>query len=102
MTSHQSFKNLHTWLSDLRSWGEEDLLILVVGNKADIDTTTTGGTGGEKREVSREEVEKFVKDEGLAGYVECSAKNGDGVEEVSFLPLDSFEKVREEGRKRAD
>ncbi|GAA5847512.1 hypothetical protein JCM5353_007565, partial [Sporobolomyces roseus] len=33
LTSHQSFKNLKTWLSDLRQYGEEDLLILVVGNK---------------------------------------------------------------------
>ncbi|GAA5854885.1 hypothetical protein JCM5353_005070, partial [Sporobolomyces roseus] len=81
LTSHQSFKNLKTWLSDLRQYGEEDLLILVVGNKGDIKVTEEGASG-EKREVAREEVEEWVSEEGLAGYVECSAKNGEGVEEA--------------------
>ncbi|GAA5936968.1 Rab family GTPase [Sporobolomyces koalae] len=84
LTSHQSFHNLKSWLNDLRSWGEEDLLILVVGNKGDITTELQGDTigTGEKREVTREEAEEWVKQEGLAGYVECSAKNGQGVEEA--------------------
>lgn len=54
----------------------------MVGNKGDIKETEEGASG-EKREVSREEVEEWVREEGLAGYVECSAKNGEGVEEVS-------------------
>ncbi|GAA5949253.1 hypothetical protein JCM21900_000876 [Sporobolomyces salmonicolor] len=80
LTSHQSFHNCRTWLSDLRAWGEEDLLILLVGNKGDIDGE--GGTDGERREVEPEEAEEWAREEGLAGYVETSAKNGDGVEEA--------------------
>ncbi|GAA5901795.1 Rab family GTPase [Sporobolomyces salmoneus] len=81
LTSHQSFHNLKSWLNDLRSWGEEDLLILVVGNKGDVKEGEENASG-EKREVTREEAEEFVRQEGLAGYVECSAKNGEGVDEA--------------------
>lgn len=89
LTSHQSFHNLKSWLNDLRAWGEEDLMILVVGNKGDITSDAEGGTG-EKREVTKEEAEEFVRQEGLAGYVETSAKNGDGVEEVRETFLFTF------------
>ncbi|GAA5971290.1 hypothetical protein JCM11641_008296 [Rhodosporidiobolus odoratus] len=79
LTSHQSFSNCRTWLADLRQWGEEDLLVLLVGNKGDI-TEENGGT--EKREVDRVEADKWAEEEGLAGYVETSAKSGEGVEEA--------------------
>lgn len=84
LTSHQSFTNCRGWLADLRQWGEEDLLVLLVGNKGDVLSTTTeeGGGGGERREVEREEAERWAEEEGLAGYVETSAKSGAGVEEV--------------------
>jgi GTPase SAR1 family protein len=82
LTSHQSFTNCRGWLSDLRSWGEDDLLILLVGNKGDVTAEGEVGTGGEKREVEREEAERWAEEEGLAGYVETSAKSGAGVEEV--------------------
>ncbi|GAA5846397.1 hypothetical protein JCM3766R1_001182 [Sporobolomyces carnicolor] len=82
LTSHHSFDNLSSWLDDLRAWGEEDLKILVVGTKADVGLVNGGGardsSTGETREVTREEAEAWVKREGLAGYVECSAKNGEG------------------------
>ncbi|GAA5900455.1 hypothetical protein JCM6882_001251 [Rhodosporidiobolus microsporus] len=80
LTSRQSFLNCRSWLEDLRQWGEEDLLILLVGNKGDI--TREGGEGGEKREVEEEEARKWAEEEGLAGYVETSAKSGAGVEEA--------------------
>ncbi|POY73448.1 hypothetical protein BMF94_3385 [Rhodotorula taiwanensis] len=79
LTSHQSFSNCQGWLADLRAWGEEDLLVLLVGNKGDV---TEEATGGEKREVDREEADKWAQEEGLAGYVETSAKSGAGVEEA--------------------
>ncbi|TKA53361.1 hypothetical protein B0A53_04379 [Rhodotorula sp. CCFEE 5036] len=83
LTSHQSFTNCRGWLADLRQWGEEDLLVLLVGNKGDVLSTTEEGTGGaERREVEREEAERWAEEEGLAGYVETSAKSGAGVEEA--------------------
>ncbi|BGP13080.1 hypothetical protein JCM10213_000915 [Rhodosporidiobolus nylandii] len=80
LTSHQSFANCKGWLADLRAWGEEDLLILLVGNKGDV--VREAGPDGEKREVEEEEARKWAEEEGLAGYVETSAKSGAGVEEA--------------------
>ncbi|GAA6041227.1 hypothetical protein JCM8097_008353 [Rhodosporidiobolus ruineniae] len=82
LTSHQSFANCRGWLADLRAWGEEDLLILLVGNKGDVSTAGGGADVGEKREVEEEEARKWAEEEGLAGYVETSAKSGAGVEEA--------------------
>ncbi|GAA5997101.1 Rab family GTPase [Rhodotorula paludigena] len=81
LTSHQSFSNCAGWLADLRAWGEDDLLVLVVGNKGDV-VAEDQGAGGERREVEREEAERWAAEEGLAGYVETSAKSGQGVEEA--------------------
>lgn len=48
-----------------------------MGNKGDL----------EGREVEAEEARKWAEEEGLAGYVETSAKDGTGVEEVRFVVL---------------
>ncbi|GAA5881442.1 hypothetical protein JCM3774_005084, partial [Rhodotorula dairenensis] len=82
LTSHQSFSNCRGWLADLRQWGEEDLLVLLVGNKGDVVSQSEEAGAGEKREVEREEAEQWAREEGLAGYVETSAKSGAGVEEA--------------------
>ncbi|GAA5850805.1 hypothetical protein JCM9279_003930 [Rhodotorula babjevae] len=84
LTSHSSFANCAGWLADLRAWGEDDLLVLLVGNKGDVLSGGDGAgeAGGERREVEREEAEKWAREEGLAGYVETSAKSGEGVEEA--------------------
>ena len=61
------------------------MCILLVGNKADLCAPegSEDGSGFKKRAVARDEVETWVLEEGLAGYVETSAKEGTGVEEVS-------------------
>ncbi|KPV76743.1 uncharacterized protein RHOBADRAFT_31333 [Rhodotorula graminis WP1] len=82
LTSYSSFANCAGWLADLRAWGEDDLLVLLVGNKGDVLGEGEGAEGGERREVEREEAEEWAREEGLAGYVETSAKSGQGVEEA--------------------
>ncbi|BGP37048.1 hypothetical protein JCM10449v2_000952 [Rhodotorula kratochvilovae] len=82
LTSHASFAHCAGWLADLRQWGEEGLLVLLVGNKGDVLEEGEGGEGGERREVSEEEARRWAQEEGLAGYVETSAKSGQGVEEA--------------------
>lgn len=57
-----------------------------MGNKADFVEEGEG--------VKDEEVEEWVKEEGLAGFTRTSAKSGSGVAEVSYV----FE--REDGRGR--
>ncbi|KAK4056094.1 hypothetical protein OIO90_002825 [Microbotryomycetes sp. JL221] len=88
ISSRSSFESCSGWLADLRAWGEQDLIVLLVGNKGDLikqidhdhdnqqdsfNTTTT-------RAVSVEEATNWAKEnQVLAGYVETSAKTGQGV-----------------------
>lgn len=84
LTHRPSFLACTSWLDDLRRYGEEDLLILLVGNKLDLITSAepaTGTAGG--REVAAIEAESWAKENGLIGYVETSAKLGNNVESVT-------------------
>ena len=51
--------------------------ILLVGTKSDLR-----GKQGNEWEVSRQQVDELVSELNLAGYVECSAKNGTGLRRV--------------------
>lgn len=66
------------WLNDLRQIAEPDIVVILVGNKADLAT--------EKREVSEQEAQAWAKANGVLRYVETSAKSGEGVEEA-FLAV---------------
>lgn len=82
ITSKPSFLACRGWLDDLRQWGEDDLVILLVGNKGDLCLPVDEGGEGQERGVMEEEAKSWVEEEGLAGYVETSAKSGSGVEEA--------------------
>jgi len=59
----------------LRQIAEPDIVVVLVGNKSDL------AAGDEnKREVTKEEAEEWVKQNGVLEYVETSAKSGEGVE----------------------
>lgn len=73
-----TFAHVTDWLNDLRQIAEPDIVVILVGNKADLAT--------EKREVSEEEARTWAKANGVLRYVETSAKSGEGVEEA-FLAV---------------
>lgn len=85
-----TFESVTPWLSDLRQIAEEGIVVVLVGNKSDLDEDSAKAAvdeangmkpkGGRKREVSRQEAEQWTKDQGIMAYVETSAKNGQGVE----------------------
>lgn len=72
VSDRRSFTDLHIWLDDLKQWAEEDVVIMVVGNK--IDTPET-------REVTRQEGQEWAEEHGLL-YFETSAKTGEGIEQA--------------------
>eukprot|EP00004_Rigifila_ramosa_P026965 TRINITY_DN857_c0_g1_i7.p1 TRINITY_DN857_c0_g1~~TRINITY_DN857_c0_g1_i7.p1 ORF type:complete len:251 (+),score=43.59 TRINITY_DN857_c0_g1_i7:30-755(+) len=72
ITDRDSFDALGLWLEKARELAP-DALLVVVGCKADL---------GDQRVVQADEVSALVAAEGLAGYVECSAKTGAGVESM--------------------
>lgn len=80
-----TFAHVTDWLADLRQIAEPDIVVILVGNKADL-TSGDGGDGGSKREVSEAEARAWAKANGVLRYVETSAKSGEGVEEA-FLAV---------------
>ena len=68
----KSFRDVETWIADLRDVCP-NILIVLVGNKSDIDY--------DERAIRAGDIEDLV-DEFNVAYVECSAKDGDGVEEL--------------------
>ena len=70
---------MENWLLKVKESGNPDMVIMLIGNKADLGET--------KRRVSVEEGERFAKEHGLI-FMETSAKTALNVEEA-FLETSS-------------
>ena len=95
LTRRESFGHVTDWLNDLRQIAEPDIVVVLVGNKSDLVLASTDpdstnddnvGVNTDKRQVSRQEAERWCADNGVLRYVETSAKNGQNVERA-FLEL---------------
>lgn len=89
ISRRNTFLSATSWLNDLRQIAEENIVVVLVGNKSDLasSSTVTGDDHAEnKRQVTREEAEEWCKANGVMQYVETSAKSGDGVERA-FLEV---------------
>ncbi len=95
ITRRPTFAAVTGWLHDLRQIAEEGIVVVLVGNKADLAPSSTasaagdGGAGREaenRRAVTREEAEEWCRANGVMRYVETSAKSGEGVERA-FLEV---------------
>lgn len=71
-TSRDSFNELASWLNDARRLASQNICILLVGNKKDLE---------EEREVTFLEASNFAQENELI-YLETSAKTGENVEEA--------------------
>ncbi|KAG6122319.1 hypothetical protein E4U14_007783 [Claviceps sp. LM454 group G7] len=97
LSRRQTFEHVTDWLNDLRQIAEPDIVVVLVGNKADLikgDGLGQGDGDGEgegegqgedkdkdnKREVTRQEAEAWARKNGVMEYVETSAKSGENVE----------------------
>ena len=81
LSRRNTFLHVTDWLSDLRQIAEPDIVVVLVGNKADLlegenDANEVDG----KRQVSKAEAEEWTRRNGVLEYVETSAKSGEGVE----------------------
>jgi GTPase SAR1 family protein len=105
LTRKSTFQHATDWLNDLRQIAEPDIVVVLVGNKADLASPNApedeteqqkhgaggaerggggGGGGGNKREVTRQEAEEWARRNGVLEYVETSAKSGENVE-MAFM-----------------
>lgn len=66
ITNRASFLNASMWIESVRTERGDDVVIMLVGNKADL---------GDKRQVSTEDGEKLAETEGVL-FIETSAKEG--------------------------
>jgi len=66
----ETFDNIERWLAELRQHADSNIVIMLVGNKADMRHV---------REVPTEKAEQFCKENGLT-FVETSAKDNENVE----------------------
>jgi len=72
ITSRESFNALTAWLTDARSLASPNIVILMVGNKKDLDA---------EREVTFLEASRFAQENELM-FLETSAMTGDHIEEA--------------------
>ena len=71
ISNRNSFAALPNWINDIHNNCSDDTPILLVANKIDIPS----------REVSREDIVSFANENRLL-FVECSAKTGEGTDDI--------------------
>ena len=65
--NEESFNNIEIWLNELKTKGNPDISIILVGNKVDLE---------DKREVSKEMSNDFCDSHNINYFFETSAKTG--------------------------
>jgi len=76
ITRRDTFTHLSRWLQEARQNGNENMTIMLIGNKCDLE---------HRRQVSPEEGKKFADENGLM-FLETSAKTAHNVEEAFLKP----------------
>jgi len=72
ITRRATYNHLTSWLTDARNLTHPNTVIMLVGNKRDLE---------DQRDVSFDEASKFAQENGLM-FLEASAKTGENVEEA--------------------
>ncbi|KAK3586148.1 hypothetical protein CHS0354_033272 [Potamilus streckersoni] len=76
VTNKNSFDNIRAWLAEINEYAQEDVVIMLLGNKADMTA---------ERVIRKEEGEKLAKDHNVA-FMETSAKTGMNVD-LAFMAI---------------
>mmetsp|Transcript_28331 Transcript_28331/g.41136 ORF Transcript_28331/g.41136 Transcript_28331/m.41136 type:complete len:235 (+) Transcript_28331:60-764(+) len=91
VTNRTSFLNTAMWVDLIRMQRGNDILIVLVGNKADLSNRQVGTTEGEKQ----------AKMDGLL-FMECSAKSGDNVQGLFQMIIASLIGKEDESNNAVD
>merc|ERR1711899_529595 len=86
ITRRDTFNHLTTWLEDARQHSNSNMVIMLIGNKSDLEA---------RRDVKREEGEAFAREHGLV-FMETSAKTAANVEEAFInTAREIYDKIQE-------
>jgi len=86
ITRRETFNHLTTWLEDARQHSNSNMVIMLIGNKSDLEA---------RRDVKKEEGEAFAREHGLI-FMETSAKTAANVEEAfNNTAKDIYQKIQD-------
>ena len=92
INSKDSFENIEMWLRELRTHSNPDVKIFLIGNKIDLDN---------ERVITKDQGEKFCKNNKLNLFIESSAKTGFNSKKIFIkaakLLLDEHIKYKDAG-----
>ena len=71
--NNKSFNSLQSWLNEIRTKGNPNVKLFLIGNKNDLK---------EKRKVTEEQAKKFHIDHGFDLFLETSAKTGFNTQKI--------------------
>ncbi|KAK6158928.1 hypothetical protein DH2020_006242 [Rehmannia glutinosa] len=83
VTKRQSFDHVARWVEELRAHADTSIVIMLVGNKADLV---------DLRSVPTEDAVEFAENQGLY-FFETSALTGENVEQAFFKLLEEIHRV---------
>ncbi|XP_014305050.1 ras-related protein Rab-37 [Myotis lucifugus] len=76
ITNKSSFENIRAWLTEIHEYAQRDVVIMLLGNKADVSS---------ERVIRSEDGETLAREYGVP-FMETSAKTGMNVE-LAFLAI---------------
>ncbi|KAJ7546300.1 hypothetical protein O6H91_08G034400 [Diphasiastrum complanatum] len=83
ITKRQTFDHVPRWLEELKGHADNNIVIMLVGNKADLDSL---------RDVSTEEAKEYAEKEELY-FIETSALEATNVESAFFTVLTEIYRI---------
>mmetsp|Transcript_22028 Transcript_22028/g.32748 ORF Transcript_22028/g.32748 Transcript_22028/m.32748 type:complete len:207 (+) Transcript_22028:887-1507(+) len=86
ITRRDTFEHLTSWLDDCKQFSNENIVIMLIGNKCDLES---------QRVVSTEEGQQFAAEHNLT-FLETSAKTAENVEKAFLSSARTIYEVTEE------
>ena len=95
--NEDSFNNLEFWLNELKTKGNPDINLFLIGNKADLE---------DKRKISKEQGQDFCDTNNMKLFMESSAKTGFNAQELfveaAKVLYDDYMKYKRKQKKQSN